>query len=379
MAGEQIPVKVYYLEGGAQKEIRKFTLDQDASTSYEYLLGRVKTFFGSLLRKDLDVFWKDEEEDFILVSSDDELVEIMKEHTKQKDHQKADGEHLKLYIRVKPENSSVPSCNPHPAPVRVAYGPWFVGGNRCGFKPKQNCGGSKKSAETSSKSSETSGKNDQPCTSHMNEVVQELATMFGFDADVATSQMQSIFRQMCPEKPNSEEKNEAAATTDETSEKKEDSASESDAATNAAASDEAAKTDSAAPKPSSSTPSPSNNFAEHLHPFFSQFGGIQNGQFENMGKMMETFMQSFGSHGATNGADRSNEEKKRETEGFVVVDEKEKKHDKSEEETFQQRLDEGLRQMEGMGFDNEGDWLKQLLVAKNLDISRVLDAMKSSQ
>ena len=52
---------------------------------------------------------------------------------------------------------------------------------------------------------------------------------------------------------------------------------------------------------------------------------------------------------------------------------------KSEEETFQQRLDERLRQIEGMGFDNEGDWLKQLLVAKNLDISRVLDAMKSSQ
>eukprot|EP00493_Phyllostaurus_siculus_P027058 UN27404 len=176
MAGEQIPVKVYYLEGGAQKEIRKFTLDQDASTSYEYLLGRVKTFFGSLLRKDLQVFWKDEEEDFILVSSDDELVEIMKEHTKQEDQQKADGEHLKLYIRVKTENSSVPLNTPHPgvvcdqcdisingirfkctvcpnydlcstceaknihpvdhnmlsikkpAPVRVTCGPWFVGG-----------------------------------------------------------------------------------------------------------------------------------------------------------------------------------------------------------------------------------------------------------
>ena len=48
---------------------------------------------------DLRFFHLDGEEDFILVSSDDELVEIMKEHTKQKDHQKADGEHLKLYIR----------------------------------------------------------------------------------------------------------------------------------------------------------------------------------------------------------------------------------------------------------------------------------------
>ena len=45
------------------------------------------------------LIYSDEEEDFILVSSDDELVEIMKEHTKLKDVTKADGEHLKLYIR----------------------------------------------------------------------------------------------------------------------------------------------------------------------------------------------------------------------------------------------------------------------------------------
>ena len=65
----------------------------------------------------------------------------------------------------------------------------------------------------------------------------------------------------------------------------------------------------------------------------------------------------------------------------MVVDKemKEKKDELSEEELFQIRLDEAVRQMEGMGFDNDGDWLKQLLVAKNLDISRVLDAMKSSR
>ena len=62
-----------------------------------------------------------------------------------------------------------------------------------------------------------------------------------------------------------------------------------------------------------------------------------------------------------------------------MVDEKTKKDELTEEELFQIRLDETLRQMEGMGFDNDGDWLKQLLVAKNLDISRVLDAMKSSR
>ena len=77
---------------------------------------------------------------------------------------------------------------------------------------------------------------------------------------------------------------------------------------------------------------------------------------------------------------KSEEEKKKsESDGFVVVDEKAKKDEITEDELFQIRLDETLRQMEGMGFDNDGDWLKQLLIAKDLDISRFLDAMKSSR
>ena len=71
--------------------------------------------------------------------------------------------------------------------------------------------------------------------------------------------------------------------------------------------------------------------------------------------------------------------KKSDSDAFVVVDEKAKKDEITEDEMFQIRLDETLRQMEGMGFDNDGDWLKQLLIAKDLDISRVLDAMKSSR
>ena len=57
----------------------------------------------------------------------------------------------------------------------------------------------------------------------------------------------------------------------------------------------------------------------------------------------------------------------------------ERKEEMNEEERFEKRLNDTLEQMQGMGFDNDGDWLKQLLVAKDLDISRVLDAMKSTR
>ena len=47
-----------------------------------------------------------------------------------------------------------------------------------------------------------------------------------------------------------------------------------------------------------------------------------------------------------------------------------------EEEEFQRRLDEAIRQMEGMGFNNDNGWLSQLLIAKDFDIGRVIDTLQ---
>ena len=50
-----------------------------------------------------------------------------------------------------------------------------------------------------------------------------------------------------------------------------------------------------------------------------------------------------------------------------------------EEEEFERRLDEAIRQMEGMGFNNDNGWLTQLLIAKDFDIGRVIDTLQLKQ
>ena len=47
----------------------------------------------------------------------------------------------------------------------------------------------------------------------------------------------------------------------------------------------------------------------------------------------------------------------------------------TEEQRFHQRLDVALKQMEAMGFKNEGGWLSQLLIAKQLNIGAVIEAL----
>ena len=47
----------------------------------------------------------------------------------------------------------------------------------------------------------------------------------------------------------------------------------------------------------------------------------------------------------------------------------------TEEQRFHQRLDVALKQMEAMGFDNEGGWLSQLLIAKQLNVAAVIEAL----
>ena len=70
---------------------------------------------------------------------------------------------------------------------------------------------------------------------------------------------------------------------------------------------------------------------------------------------------------------------------FVCVDkeavEKETSAADIDEEgaSYDKKLEEAVAQMQQMGFDNDGGWLRQLLISKELDIGRVVDALRPPQ
>ncbi|TST60386.1 Sequestosome-1 [Bagarius yarrelli] len=68
-------VKAYLLgKEDCHKEIRRFAIDQDVSTSFEYLSRKVVDVFANLRHVALQMYYRDEDGDMIAFSSDDELM-----------------------------------------------------------------------------------------------------------------------------------------------------------------------------------------------------------------------------------------------------------------------------------------------------------------
>ncbi|KAJ8405299.1 hypothetical protein AAFF_G00322900 [Aldrovandia affinis] len=68
-------VKAYLLgKEDVQKEIRRFAIDQDVTSSFEYLNRKVADVFQSLRNATFQMYYKDEDGDMIAFSSDDELI-----------------------------------------------------------------------------------------------------------------------------------------------------------------------------------------------------------------------------------------------------------------------------------------------------------------
>jgi len=90
-----------------------------------------------------------------------------------------------------------------------------------------------------------------------------------------------------------------------------------------------------------------------------------NSQFGNLGELITNMFQP-----KQNNDPKEQIKKTASGDDFIFVDD-----DLTDEERFNKRLEKALKQMESMGFDNDGGWLKQLLISKDLSISKVLDAL----
>ncbi|KAF6032185.1 SQSTM1 [Bugula neritina] len=75
-----VSVKAYLDKKGltnGEVQIRRFDLDQEVSSSYEYLRSKLAAIFPDLVEHGFRVYWKDEENDMIAVSSDEELTQAL--------------------------------------------------------------------------------------------------------------------------------------------------------------------------------------------------------------------------------------------------------------------------------------------------------------
>ena len=53
-----LSVKSYLNYEGSEPEIRRFSMPQDVSASYEYLVEKIRRVYPSLLRKDFQLYWR---------------------------------------------------------------------------------------------------------------------------------------------------------------------------------------------------------------------------------------------------------------------------------------------------------------------------------
>lgn len=73
-----LTVKAFLVKGGNEKaEIRRFTVPQDVSASFDYLQKKIADIFPGLARGNFNLFWKDEDGDLIAFSTGEELLEAL--------------------------------------------------------------------------------------------------------------------------------------------------------------------------------------------------------------------------------------------------------------------------------------------------------------
>merc|ERR1712154_536820 len=71
--GDNVSFKVF-LKNDNEQEVRRFVIDKNVSTSYDYLLEKLRVVFPQLQGAVFSVCWTDEDGDHVTITSDEELI-----------------------------------------------------------------------------------------------------------------------------------------------------------------------------------------------------------------------------------------------------------------------------------------------------------------
>ncbi|XP_065064353.1 sequestosome-1-like isoform X2 [Rhopilema esculentum] len=397
-----VSVKAYLNFEHPNQEIRRFSISEDVSSSFEYLTQKIRHVYPSLLRKDFTLYWRDEDQEFVAFSSDEELVIAL-------GSSREDGS-FKVFIEEKVKGDSTDGLTgdaktKHPGVICDVCDKEIVGTRfKClscpdydlcsgcegkGFHPEHEMlrirtpqrhpwqgfwhmmfaprGGHPRGRGCHSRGRPDPRPYCHPPPHHFGPRGSG-GCRRGFGGPFGPPF--GTFPE-CPKKAKGEQK-----------------ASEA------------------------SQQEPADNGQNQGYPSFQEV-------FDDVSQVVRQFMdpenyatwdreqppcdpEKSAEKETAEGKEQpgeSDEEKKdaddtpMQTESFVVLNkesdaEKEADKQKSEEnvsqrraevEEFERRLNEAISQMETMGFNNENGWLGQLLIAKDFDIGRVIDTLQSKQ
>merc|ERR1711963_1076057 len=111
--GDNVSFKVFYKKEG-EDEVRRFVIDKNVSTSFDYLVGKLEMVFPSLKGAQYSVCWSDADGDNVTITSDEELIIALTEMT---------GPLYKLTVSVKKcKPVSVEDEGAADAELKVHYG-----------------------------------------------------------------------------------------------------------------------------------------------------------------------------------------------------------------------------------------------------------------
>merc|ERR1712012_15325 len=71
--GDNVSFKVFYKKEG-EDEVRRFVIDKNVSTSFDYLVGKLEMVFPGLKGAQYSVCWSDADGDNVTITSDEELI-----------------------------------------------------------------------------------------------------------------------------------------------------------------------------------------------------------------------------------------------------------------------------------------------------------------